>query len=76
MLPGIDGIALCRKLRQARASDSQFLMLTARDRVCDRVIGLDAGADDYLVKPFRFTGTFGSHSGSAAAGGGNGQTHF
>jgi len=51
MLPGIDGITLCQKLRQA-GHQTPILMLTARDRVCDRVIGLDAGADDYLVKPF------------------------
>jgi DNA-binding response OmpR family regulator len=51
MLPGIDGITLCQKLRQA-GYQTPILMLTARDRVCDRVIGLDAGADDYLVKPF------------------------
>jgi len=51
MLPVIDGIALCQQLRQA-GHQTPILMLTARDRVCDRVIGLDAGADDYLVKPF------------------------
>ncbi len=51
MLPGIDGITLCKKLRQA-GHQTPILMLTAKDRVCDRVIGLDAGADDYLVKPF------------------------
>jgi DNA-binding response OmpR family regulator len=51
MLPGIDGITLCQKLRRA-GHQTPILMLTARDRICDRVIGLDAGADDYLVKPF------------------------
>lgn len=51
MLPEIDGITLCRKLRQA-GHQTPILMLTAKDRVCDRVMGLDAGADDYLVKPF------------------------
>ena len=51
MLPTIDGITLCKRLRQA-GYQTPILMLTARDRVRDRVIGLDAGADDYLVKPF------------------------
>lgn len=53
MLPGLDGIEVCRRLR-AGAPDLPILMLTARDRVADRVAGLDAGADDYLVKPFAF----------------------
>lgn len=54
MLPGsVDGIALCAQLR-ARRVRSRVLMLTARDTVDDRVRGLDAGADDYLVKPFAF----------------------
>jgi two-component system, OmpR family, response regulator len=51
MLPGIDGIELCRRLR-AEGIWVPVLMLTARDAVGDRVRGLDAGADDYLVKPF------------------------
>jgi DNA-binding response OmpR family regulator len=51
MLPEIDGIAVCRRLR-AKGNQAAILMLTARDTVDDRVIGLDAGADDYLVKPF------------------------
>lgn len=51
MLPKIDGITLCRRLRQA-GHQIPILMLTARDAICDRVLGLDAGADDYLVKPF------------------------
>ena len=51
MLPGFDGFELCRKLRAARIW-APVLMLTARDAVGDRVRGLDAGADDYLVKPF------------------------
>jgi two-component system OmpR family response regulator len=53
MLPGIDGFEVCRRLR---ASDvwAPVLMLTARDAVEDRVAGLDAGADDYLMKPFAF----------------------
>ncbi len=51
MLPGMDGIALLRRLRQA-GSGVPVLLLTARDTVEDRVEGLEAGADDYLVKPF------------------------
>jgi len=52
MLPGIDGVEVCRRLRAA--SDVPILMLTARDAVADRVLGLDSGADDYLVKPFDY----------------------
>jgi two-component system response regulator MprA len=52
MLPGLDGVEVCRRLRAA--SDVPILMLTARDSVSDRVSGLDAGADDYLVKPFAY----------------------
>jgi two-component system OmpR family response regulator len=51
MLPGMDGFQLCRRLRESGAW-APVLMLTARDGVTDRVRGLDAGADDYLVKPF------------------------
>ena len=50
-MPGLDGIAACRRLR-AGGDRTPVLMLTARDSVTDRVAGLDAGADDYLVKPF------------------------
>jgi two-component system response regulator MprA len=50
-MPGLDGIEVCRRLR-ASGDRSPVLMLTARDAVTDRVDGLDAGADDYLVKPF------------------------
>ncbi|NWG16224.1 MAG: response regulator transcription factor [Chloroflexi bacterium] len=50
MLPGLDGLEVCKRLRAA--SDVPILMLTAKDDVKDRVTGLDAGADDYLVKPF------------------------
>jgi len=53
MLPGLDGFAVCRKLRSDGVW-SPVLMLTARDAVDDRVTGLDAGADDYLAKPFSF----------------------
>ena len=52
MLPGMDGLEVCKRLRTA--SDVPILMLTAKDDVSDRVQGLDAGADDYLVKPFSF----------------------
>jgi DNA-binding response OmpR family regulator len=52
MLPGLDGLALCRKLREEAKRDTPLLMLTARDTVDDKVVGLEAGADDYLVKPF------------------------
>ena len=52
MLPGMDGLEVCRRLRV----DDQVpvLMLTARDATADRVVGLDSGADDYLVKPFAY----------------------
>lgn len=52
MLPGMDGIEVCRRIRSA--SDVPILMLTAKEAIEDRVAGLDAGADDYLVKPFSF----------------------
>ena len=52
MLPGMDGLEVCRRLRAA--GPVPILMLTAKDAVGDRVAGLDAGADDYLVKPFAF----------------------
>jgi two-component system, OmpR family, response regulator len=53
MLPGLDGYALCREVR-ALGLTLPILMLTARDATPDKVTGLDAGADDYLVKPFAF----------------------
>ena len=53
MLPGTDGFSVCRALRE-REQWVPVLMLTARDHVKDRIRGLDAGADDYLVKPFDF----------------------
>jgi two-component system, OmpR family, response regulator MprA len=52
MLPGLDGLEVCKRLRAG--SEVPILMLTAKDAVSDRVQGLDAGADDYLVKPFEF----------------------
>jgi DNA-binding response OmpR family regulator len=51
VLPGFDGFEVCRRLRRA-GFEAPILMLTARDQVDDRVTGLDAGADDYLAKPF------------------------
>lgn len=58
MLPNVNGIDVTRRIRAAESTDSSnrlpILMLTARDSVADRVAGLDAGADDYLVKPFDF----------------------
>lgn len=52
MLPGMDGVSLCRALREKYGNVTPIIMLTARDTVADRVNGLEAGADDYLVKPF------------------------
>jgi two-component system response regulator MprA len=52
MLPGLDGLEVCKRLRSA--SNVPILMLTAKEEVENRVQGLDAGADDYLVKPFSF----------------------
>ena len=52
MLPGIDGITLCRRLREEACKSTPIMMLTARDPPDDKVLGLGAGADDYLVKPF------------------------
>lgn len=54
MIPKGDGIYICRRIRQ-KNTHIPILMLTARDAVDDKVIGLDAGADDYLTKPFSFT---------------------
>jgi DNA-binding response OmpR family regulator len=53
MLPGMNGLEVCRALRQKRIS-VPVLMLTARDATEDKIVGLDSGADDYLVKPFDF----------------------
>jgi two-component system copper resistance phosphate regulon response regulator CusR len=53
VLPGLSGFEVCRKMRQDGQSEP-ILMLTARDSVDDRVLGLDCGADDYLTKPFEF----------------------
>lgn len=50
MMPGLNGLEVCRRLRAG--GDTPILMLTAKDEVADRVVGLEAGADDYLIKPF------------------------
>lgn len=52
MLPGMDGLELCRRLRGDVALQTPILMLTAKDLLSDKVTGFDVGADDYLVKPF------------------------
>ena len=54
MLPGMDGITLCQRLRQEARVQTPIIMLTARDSVDDKLKGFQAGADDYLVKPFAF----------------------
>ena len=51
-LPGMDGLEVCRKLRAEAGKDTPVLMLTARDRLEDKLAGFETGADDYLVKPF------------------------
>jgi DNA-binding response OmpR family regulator len=51
-LPGMDGLEVCRKLREDAHKDTPVLMLTARDRLEDKLAGFETGADDYLVKPF------------------------
>ena len=52
MLPGKDGISVCREFRQQASHDTPILMLTARDTLDDKIEGFEAGTDDYLVKPF------------------------
>ena len=52
MLPGIDGLTVCNRLRMEHAIDTPILMLTARDQIEDKLSGFQHGADDYLVKPF------------------------
>ncbi len=52
MLPGVDGLTICRRLRSGAQVQAPVLMLTAKDLVSDKVAGFEAGADDYLVKPF------------------------
>ena len=53
MLPKIDGLALCKRLKEAKVK-APIIMLTAKNTVKDKVLGLDSGADDYLAKPFAF----------------------
>ncbi|HXS15470.1 MAG TPA: response regulator, partial [Candidatus Saccharimonadales bacterium] len=53
MLPDMDGVSICRSLR-ARKNYTPILMLTAKDTTEDKILGLDSGADDYVVKPFSF----------------------
>lgn len=55
MMPGDDGLVLCRELRAGKHKATPVLMLTARNDETDRIIGLEMGADDYLVKPFAFS---------------------
>ena len=52
MLPGMDGLKVCEKLRKDAQKDTPIIMLTARDTLDDKITGLDTGADDYLIKPF------------------------
>jgi DNA-binding response OmpR family regulator len=52
MLPGMDGLDVCQKIREDAKSDVPIIMLTARDTLDDKITGLDRGADDYLIKPF------------------------
>ena len=52
ILPGMNGVTVCRRLREEAGKETPVLMLTARDSIEDRVTGLDAGADDYVIKPF------------------------
>ena len=52
MLPGLNGLDLCRRLRRKLRRETPVLMLTARDTIRDKVNGFESGADDYLVKPF------------------------
>ncbi len=52
MLPGLDGLEVCQKLRIEAKRDTPIIMLTARDTLGDKITGLETGADDYLIKPF------------------------
>ncbi|MEW5964762.1 MAG: response regulator transcription factor [Pseudomonadota bacterium] len=52
VLPGLDGLTICRRLREDAGKTTPVLMLTARDSLDDKITGLEAGADDYVVKPF------------------------
>lgn len=52
MLPGMDGLSLCRQLREQHGAQTPVIMMTARDELQDKLAGFESGADDYLVKPF------------------------
>ncbi len=54
LLPGIDGYEVCSRLRGGRGKDLPIILLTARDEVSDKIVGLESGADDYMLKPFVF----------------------
>ena len=75
MMPGLDGIEVCRRLR---AADSRLciIMLTARDAIPDRVLGLETGADDYVVKPFAFAELLARVRGCLRRREGSGQTEL
>ncbi len=66
LLPGLDGVRVCAQLRAA-ARDLPVLMLTAKDGAADHVAGLDAGADDYLAKPFKYPVLLAPAAGAVAA---------
>ena len=66
MMPRLDGLEVCRQLRST-GDDLPILVLTARDSVSERVAGLDAGADDYLPKPFALEELLARHARAAAA---------
>lgn len=66
-MPGMTGLEVCRRLRESQGYALPVLMLTALGTTDDIVLGLQAGADDYMVKPFKFTEAFGSYLGVAAA---------
>ena len=65
MLPGMDGYQVCREVRHK--SNLPIIMLSAKGEIFDKVLGLELGADDYIIKPFRFQGTGGPGQGSAPA---------
>ena len=66
MMPRLDGLEVCRQLRST-GDDLPILVLTARDTISERVAGLDAGADDYLPKPFALEELLGADAGAAAS---------
>ena len=67
MLPGLDGLSLCRMIRNDSASANvPIIMLTARGTEVDKIVGLESGADDYMVKPIRHRRTAGAGAGTDA----------